>query len=73
MSQEEILQIARQVAENEHWPWFEPVVVQKRTRGLWRRQKVWVVRTNVGSLGCNISVEIDAETGDLVSKAFGPR
>ena len=73
MTKEEVLQIARQVAEDERWPWDEPVLVQEQTRGFWNRRKVWEVRTNTKLIGRNVFLEIDAETGDVISKGFCPR
>ena len=73
LKKEEILQIARQVAENEQWPWHEPVFVQEQTKGFWKRRRVCKVTTNTEFKGCNVVLEIDSETGSVISKGFCPR
>ncbi|HEV2864854.1 MAG TPA: hypothetical protein VGX48_27925 [Pyrinomonadaceae bacterium] len=44
-----------------------------RSSGEGRGRKVWRVLSNAGSRGVNVSVSFDAETGEVLHKAFWPR
>lgn len=44
-----------------------------RTSAPGRGRRVWRVLSNAGSRGVNVSVSFDAETGEVLQKAFWPR
>ena len=73
MTTEDALRIARAVAEEKGWPWLEPVMVSRRRAFLFFGAAHWEVRTNAGSLGMNVRVEIDDTTGKVRQKGFLPR
>lgn len=95
MTQDEAIERARAIAQEEGWTWREPVLasledagegetifdgvvafVSKslgRSSAAGRGRKVWRVLSNAGSRGVNVSVSFDAETGEVLQKAFWPR
>ncbi len=72
MSRDQALQIARQVADGEGWPWIEPVeAVRKRTFPLVGR-RYWQVRTNFKFGTRSVKVQIDASTGRVLRLFYHP-
>jgi hypothetical protein len=71
MTKEEAVERARQVVEGEAWPWREPIEVRSVPCGV--SGAVWEIVTNVEMRGSNARVHIDADTGEILHKAFGPR
>jgi len=72
MERNEVLLIAHEVAETEGWIWLEPVRIEPNRCWPFGRER-WDVLTNWGSRGCNIRLEIDDETGQILSKGYAPR
>jgi hypothetical protein len=80
MTREEAIEKARGIAEQEGWPWLEPV-----NAGLWEdkerktffskptSRKKWSVTTNYLNRGSNIKISFDAETGEILEKLCLPR
>lgn len=66
VSRDEPKQIAREHAEAQGWPWTDPVVVSREFRA-------WRVVTNAAMRGGNVSVWIDASSGDVRRGGFAPR
>lgn len=66
------LEIARDVAANEGWPWLEPIRVARSSPTL-ERVKPWWVSSNARSLGMNVSVAVHPETGAVLRSGFAPR
>ena len=73
MTRDQILQLARAVADQEGWIWMGQVDVSRRRRyGIFGRF-VWSITTNTFAFGCNVRIQIDDESGMVLSKAFAPR
>ena len=66
------LEIARDVAGKEGWPWLEPIRVTRSSPTL-EGVKPWWVWSNARSLGMNVSVAIHPETGVVLRSGFAPR
>jgi hypothetical protein len=73
MEPEDAVRIARVVADEQGWPWQEPVEVIRRRSFVFFGAVSWEVRTNAECLGMNVSVEIDDATGRVLRKGFLPR
>ncbi len=71
MTENEALQIAKDLAATKGWTWREPVTVRRRRR--WFRFVGWTVQSNAQSRGCNVYVEIDDLSGRIARAAFWPR
>ena len=59
MKREDVLAIAKRVAESNSWPWLEPVSVNRRKRWLFWGPTFWIVLTNSDSIGMNVYIEIE--------------
>jgi hypothetical protein len=80
MTEKEAIEKARLIAEQEGWPWLEPVKA-----GLWEDKektwlftksiyrKKWSVTTNYLNRGANVKISFDAETGEVLEKVCLPR
>lgn len=66
LSEQELVNIAKQACEKENWPWLEPVRIQN---GFGK----WTVVTNYEAIGCNVRIVISKKTGEVVDKFFMPR
>jgi hypothetical protein len=66
ISKEQAIQIAKEVASQEKWPWLEPIGVKS---GLTQ----WRLVTNTKNRGRNIRVYINKQTGVVAYKGFAPR
>ena len=66
VSQEEAIQIAFAESQRHGWLWREPVMVDDM-RGS------WLVTSNATSIGLNVSVWIDQQTGEITNAGFTPR
>jgi len=67
----QLLQAARQYAENQAWPWLEPIEVELADSVPGKR--VWSVRTNAFAVGLNIRMRIRESDFAVVEAAFLPR
>jgi len=73
MTQVEVIERARRVAEAEGQPWDEPVSLIARKRGLLSKSLYWHVKTNCNRRGRSVIVYIDDETGEVTGKGWQPR
>jgi len=73
MTRDEIILLARAVAEKEGWPWLEPVDARPVRRYGFFGRRSWHVTTNYHAIGCNARIQIDDETGSIMSRGFAPR
>ena len=71
MTHTEAIEVARQHALTQGWPWKEPVECKRR--GGWFRTAYWEVRSNVGSRGCNAVMIVDDLTETVTKANFLPR
>ncbi len=62
----EARRLAQRVVEALGWPWSEPVVVKRNSRG-------WTFRTNADRRGGNVLVGVDGVFGMVTSVACAPR
>ncbi len=78
MTEEDAIRIAKEVARENGWTWRGEVNASlhrplRLFAWLFRSRPCWDVTSNVGMRGCNVRVSIDAESGEVIRKAFGPR
>lgn len=67
------IEIAREVAASESWPWREPVSVLQTLPARLTGQRHWSVKSNAATVGMNVSVVVDAATGDVLNRRYDPR
>ncbi|HEX7688344.1 MAG TPA: PepSY domain-containing protein [Burkholderiaceae bacterium] len=72
ISIEDARRIAGDLARQRGWPFLEPVDVHLRRPWLFGTAR-WRVFSNAECRGQNVAVEIDAETGDILSCGYGMR
>ena len=81
MDEKHAIEKARQVAEQENWPWLEPVSAslnEEKVGGIKLFahrpvRKIWNVRTHGHNFGGNIRIKLDDETGEVIEKFFAER
>lgn len=66
------LEIARKRAEENGWPFGEPVWIEYRP-GWFGRPGRFEIETSAGMLGSKSLFEIDAATGQILSAGYIPR
>jgi hypothetical protein len=66
-----IVAVARAVAVDNGWEWFEPVTVELEAKPA--QARVWVVRTNATCLGMNIRVRVRESDLVVLDSAFSER
>lgn len=66
ISRARAIEIARAVADREGWPWRGEADIS------WG-WTCWKVKSNRGSIGSHVWVEIHRQTGDVIKKAYLPR
>jgi len=71
LTEAEVLQTARAVAEGQGWPWSEPVWVAF-TPGGRRGGGGWRIMTNASGMGGNVNIVISDDTGAVLQKGFAP-
>lgn len=69
MMQNEAIELAREVAEAQAWPWLEPTRAI-RFRRWWIGSHTWEVVSNVDKRGLNVRIVIDDSTGRIIKKRF---
>jgi len=73
MKRGEAIEIAREVARREKWPWEEPILaVRERSFWFFGRSR-WRVMSSADQRGGNINIRVDDATGAVLSKAFARR
>ncbi len=74
MTPGEVIQTARTLADNNGWPWVEPLRVEDEYRFILFGRRYWRVTTNTEyvDIGCNVHVQIDGETGQVLSNEYVP-
>jgi len=70
MKREEVLAIAKAVADAKGWPWQEPLHVQKRRRFILFGAVSWHITTNAMSRGGNVRIEVDDQSRVVVDQGF---
>jgi len=71
MTREEAIRSAHLVVEQQGWPWLEPIAASKKR--FWVGKSRWRIATNIDARGSNAIIEIDDETGEVLSKKHLPR
>lgn len=70
ISEDEVLEIARQFARARGWPWHPPVRIwRSRTFVLFGR-RTYQIGTNAGMRGGNVWVTADAEDGTILDASY---
>jgi hypothetical protein len=74
MTRDEAIQSARTEAKKEGWPWVEPLRVEEKRRFTLFGRRYWRVTTNTkySEIGCNVHVQIDERTGQILSSEYVP-
>ena len=66
-----LIEIGRAYATEHGWRWDEPIVIRQEVAVPGKR--VWSIRTNADSRGCNITMRIRETDYSVVDAAFLPR
>jgi hypothetical protein len=72
MSQNRVIEIARGVAEEQGWPWIEPVEIARHRMFPWFWRHWWHVRTSSKFGTRSVYVQIDDSNGRLLQVAYSP-
>ncbi len=72
MTEQEAVDIARRVAEQEGWAWVEPTLADLR-RPWFGRGGRWEIFSHRLGLGAKVRVVIDDQTGEALEKGYIPR
>ncbi len=74
MTRDEVIRIARALAEKKGWPWAEPLWVEEKRRFILFGRRYWRVTTNTkyADIGRNVHVQIDDKTGQILSSEYVP-
>jgi len=74
MTRDAAIQTARTLAGEKGWPWVEPLMVEDGRRFIVFGSRFWRVTTNSRyvDIGCNVHVQIDDETGRVLSSDYTP-
>lgn len=72
IEREEAIRIAHRRAEENGWPFGDPLAVIHR-RGWFGRPGRYEIETNAGARGTKARFVIDDETGAVVSEGYLPR
>ena len=67
ITEQEAIAVAKKVAEENSWPFEEPV---KCKEGKQSGKRAWLIRTNNDKLGGNLEVAISTEDGSILRRAF---
>ena len=70
MSEQELIELARQYAGERGWTWREPVQARPVK---WKGADAYQIDTHVGFRGVNVSVVIAAADGSILNAAYMPR
>lgn len=75
MSEFEAIELARNIAKAEGWPWKEPIDAKLRRRGWFEGgpRRYWTVLSNADSRGSNVFVKIDDATREVSIRGFRRR
>lgn len=69
MTEQEVLQLARETVLAEKWQWCEPARVKRKFRFIFFGDVTWIV-TTANSFGGNICIRIDDRSGKVTAKGF---
>lgn len=72
MTEQEAVEIARQLAKQEGWGWVDPAFATLR-RPWFGPGGRWEIFSNRGGVGTVVRVVIDDETGRVLEKGYVPR
>jgi hypothetical protein len=73
LTRDEAIELARQVAKAEGWPWQEPIVASRSRAFVLFGPIRWHIMSNADSRGQNVNVQIDDATRRAIGKGFAPR
>ena len=73
LTKEEAIAIARSVAEQEGWPWREPIWANTYRNFFLFGTLRWHIRTNSDHRGGNVNVHLIDATGEVIIKGFADR
>ncbi len=68
MTAEEAITLAKLHAESLGWPWRAPL-----NAAFSRRRRIWTIRSNVGSMGRNVVINIDDANAKIIDAHYLPR
>lgn len=71
VTEDEAIQIAKQTAEVQGWPWVGEVLIDREQ--LAEGHYAWTIKSNAGALGRNVLVTVDAKDGSVLNRRFWPR
>ena len=69
MTEPEALALARSVANQEGWPFLEPISIVFRKRWF-GRGGTWTVQTHINSMNGQVGIRIDDATRAILEKRF---
>ena len=69
MTEPEALALARNVADQEGWPFLDPVSIVYRRRWF-GRGGVWTIHTHTTGMNGQVGITIDDRTGAVIEKRF---
>jgi hypothetical protein len=72
MTRDRAIELARDLARREGWPWLEPIRAT-RVRRWWLGSMTWEVVSNADKRGMNARIVIDDSSGRILEKGFLPR
>jgi hypothetical protein len=70
MSEQELIDLAREYADRRGWTWREPVQARLLT---WKGVDACQIDTHIGFRGLNVSVVIAVTDGSILNAAYMPR
>jgi hypothetical protein len=73
MTKDEATAKAKKAAEQEGWPWKEPVHAKHERSFIIFGQVYWRIMTNANFRGQNANILIDDRSGNVIKKAFASR
>ena len=69
MTEDEVVQLARETVLAEKFQWCEPVRVKRTRRFIFFGEVTWHV-TTANRFGGNLRIQIDDKTGRVIAKGF---
>jgi hypothetical protein len=72
LTEQEVIRLAKQAAQQQGWAWIEPA--RATLRRAWRGNNGrWEVYSNAQGRGATARIVIDAVTGHVLEKGYIPR
>lgn len=74
MTDKEMIDIAKKIAQDNNWFWIEPAkVIPQRKWVFFGKPQYWEVKSNAEGAGATVSVWFDAETLTVIKQNYVPR